>query len=100
MILTKSCTEDIEFQAIFSFVLGLLLAPLSYGLEYTLAFVVLFELYVFAITTCYSPTVKIFDRLIINLFFFFGWVLARIAICRESGFEEFIKSFSQDGLIC
>jgi len=88
--LSKSHTEDIEFQIIFSFVLGIIFAPLSYGIEYTFAFVVLFEIYVFCITSMYPPSVKGIDRININLFFFFGWVLGRIFVCEECGLDHYI----------
>ena len=90
MKIAKVYTEDIEFQIILSFVLGLFFAYFSTGIEYTLFFVIIFELYVFSVTNYYDNSVKFIDRFNINLFFFFGWILARICLCEETGFEYVI----------
>jgi len=95
MNLSKSHTVDIEFQIIFSFVLGLLFSPLSYGFEYTLGFVIIFEIYVFFITSMYPPSSRPIDRILINLFFFLGWIISRIALCKETGLENVIESFNR-----
>ena len=86
--ISKSNIEDIEFQVIFSLALGLLFGQFSYGLFYTFIFIILYEIYVMSITYTYPPSCKFFDRLNINLFFIFGFVISRICFCNETGFEE------------
>jgi hypothetical protein len=81
--------KDVELQIIFSFVLGLLSAPLSYGIDYTIIFIIFFELYVFLITSTYPPCVKIFDRILINFFFLFGWIISRVIFNGEVGIEKY-----------
>ena len=88
MNFNKSYTEDIEFQVILSLAIGILLAPFSWGIMYTVLFVIIFEAYVFTVTSIYPPSVAMMDRVIINLVFFFGWILGRIFYCNETGFEE------------
>jgi hypothetical protein len=88
--LSQTHSNDIEFQIILSLTLGLLLAPFSWGLKFTFLFVVFFEIYVFLITYCYPPNTQFYDRLVINLFFFFGWILSRILFCHETGCQNFL----------
>ena len=90
MQLTNFYTENIEYQMFFSFLLGFLFAPFSWGLSYTLYFVIIFEIYVFLITANYPPQVKCMDRVLINLFFFLGWFISRIIFIEETGCEEAI----------
>jgi hypothetical protein len=89
--LSKMCQEDVEYQIIIALVLGLLIAPISWGLQYTFIFIAFFELYVFSITATYPPIARGWDRIVINLFFIFGWVLSRMLFCNETGFEYSIR---------
>jgi len=90
--LADTYRENIELQIILSFALGLLFAPMSYGIEYTFLFIIIFEFYVFIITTKYPPCIRFVDRLLINLFFIFGWIISRINFCNETGMERFLFS--------
>jgi hypothetical protein len=85
--------SDFEFQVIFSFALGLLLAPFSWGLIFTILYVIFYEVYVILVTASYPPSIKMMDRVVINLFFIFGWVISRIIYCDESGFEPCFDYF-------
>lgn len=89
--IAKSYKEDIEFQVILSLAMGFLFAPLAYRFEYSFAFIVAFEIYVFLVTEIYAPSVRALDRILINLFFIFGWVLSRIAFNNETGFEDYMR---------
>ena len=93
--IAKTNTEDIEFQIIFSLALGLLLGQFSWGLFYTFLFVVFYEIYVCAITNVYPPSCKVLDRLNINLFFIFGFIISRIVFNDETGFEEVCNTFNR-----
>jgi len=95
-IIAKSNTEDIEFQIIFSLALGLLLGQFSWGLFYTFLFIVFYEIYVITITSLYPPSCKILDRLNINLFFIFGFIISRICFKNETGFEEIRDTWNRD----
>jgi hypothetical protein len=95
MQVTKFYTENIEYQMGISFILGFLFAPFSWGISYTLYFVIIFEVYVFLITANYPPQVKGIDRVLINLFFFVGWFISRIIFCNETGCEEALDRISK-----
>ncbi len=90
--LTKMHTENVEYQIIFSLALGLLFAPFGYDLIFSIYFIVFFEVYVFLITEIYPPSTRMMDRVVINLFFIFGWVISRMLYRNETGFEGFFKS--------
>lgn len=87
--MTNSYTEDIVFQAIFSLMTGLFFSMLSYHIFYTISFVILYEIYIIFITRMYPPHVRFIDRVIVNIFFFTGWILARVFYCNETGCEAF-----------
>ena len=91
-ILSEIHTGNVVYQIIFSLALGLLFAPMGYELIYSIYLIIFFEAYVFFITSSYPPAVQTTDRILINLFFIFGWVISRILYRNETGFEGFINT--------
>lgn len=79
---------DLEFQSIFFLAYGILFGGLSSSLLVTMVFLLLYEYYVFQVSQFYPPGVKYFDRIFVNIIFIFGWILGRVLILNETGFEE------------
>ncbi len=87
--LTKFHTLEIEKQCILSLVMGILFGPIGYCLAYSFYFIIFFEIYVFSITYMYPPCVRMYDRILINIFYIFGWVVSRYVYYGKTGFENF-----------
>lgn len=70
-----------------SLIFGLLLAQFSYGVIYTIIFVIIFEICVIYFSRKYPPQVRICDRLLINVFFFLGFFIGRYLCLDEDWFQ-------------
>lgn len=86
---------DIELQCVFFLAYGILFGGISSSLFMTILFVIVYEFYVFNITLYFPPEVRAVDRVLVNIVFFFGWVLGRLLMLNETGFEEPINYFSE-----
>lgn len=80
--------QDLEFQITVSLAFGFLWGGISWGLAWSLLGIVLYEIWVCWITQYYGCAVRTVDRVIVNLFFFIGWILARILTRQSLGEEE------------
>ena len=88
--------KDIEFQIVTSLATGLLFGGLSKTILFTILFVVVFEFVVFHSSKFYPPVVKEEDRFIINLVFFLGWIIGRVLMLNETGFEDAVDFFDNN----
>lgn len=82
---------NIEFQIMFSLFFGLFLGLFSYGLFWTILFIILFEYYIFAYSTLYPPGEQVQNRVLVNVVSLFGWTVSRFLFLRETGFETCIE---------
>ena len=82
--------QDIEFQITVSLAFGFLWGGISWGLAWSLLGIILYELWVCWITQQYGYKIRATERVIVNLCFLIGWVLARILTQQEIGEEETI----------
>lgn len=78
---------NFEFQFLVSLASGLFLGMLSYGLLFTVFFVLIFEIFVFCYGTWNPPAEDVTSRGILNIGFFIGWMISRTLFLRETGFE-------------
>lgn len=81
-----------EFQAIAGLATGLFLGMFSRGLVMIIIFIMAFEYFVWGYDVMKGNPINVMDRVIINLVFFFGWVLSRFLFLRETGCEEAIEN--------
>lgn len=86
--------SDIEFQFISFLAYGLLFGGISKSLFFTIIFVIIYEFYIFHISRIFPPNVRDIDRVLLNVVFFFGWILSRVLFQNETGFEELISYFN------
>ena len=84
---------DLEFQIITSLASGLLCGGLSKTILFTILCVIVFEFVIFHSSKFFPPVVKGVDRVLINLAFFLGWILGRVLMLDENGFEEVVEYF-------
>lgn len=87
--------EDIELQCVFFLAYGILFGGLSSSLFISVIFVIIYEFYVFNITLYFPPEVKAVDRVLVNVVFFFGWIVGRLLMLNETGLEEYIDYFNE-----
>lgn len=87
--------KDVEFQTILFLAYGLLFGGISPSLLFTLFFIMVYEFYVYHISSLYPPQVSKVDRVFINVIFLFGWIMGRILMLNETGFEDTIQYFLQ-----
>ena len=81
------------FQIISAFIIGVLFGPLSWGLYYSIIFIVIYEVLLFHFTKNYPGVYKFQTRLLANLFGIYGWLIGRFLIKNETGFECLCKYF-------
>lgn len=79
--------SNIELQCVFFLTYGILFGGISSSLFVTVMFVIIYEFYVYNISMAYPPAVRSIDRVFLNIVFFFGWVVGRLLMLNESGFE-------------
>ena len=75
------------FQILSAFILGLLFGPISWGLYYSIAFFIIYELLLFYLTKDYPGVYKFQTRFFANVFAIFGWIIGRFLLLGETGFE-------------
>lgn len=92
--------DNFEFQVVASLASGLLFGPFSHNILTTIIFVIIYEFAMFHYTEYYPPKVRALDRVVVNLFFFFGWCLGRILMRNETGFDGFWEDMPNDALHC
>lgn len=85
--------KDIELQIVSSLAMGILFGALTKTILFSLLFILFFEFAVFHYTQVYPPSVRSEDRFLINLIFLLGWVIGRVLILNETGFEDPVKFF-------
>lgn len=90
--MTKKDNAGMELQLLISLASGFLFGPLSYSILTSIVFVVIFEICVFHYSMIYPPEVRYIDRFLINLLFFFGWIIGRRLMLNESGLEGVYES--------
>ncbi len=78
-------------QIVFSFAIGLLFGPISWGLAYFIAFIIIYEIIVFYITSGLSPKWRFLARLGINAAAILGWIIGRWLVLGNTGFEWFAR---------
>lgn len=79
--------RDVNLQIAISLFIGIFFGMFSYGLFWMIIFLFGYEIYIIAVSHVYPPGEKLYDRLILNSAFIFGWIISRILYLRESGFE-------------
>lgn len=79
--------RDVNLQIAISLFMGIFFGMFSYGMFWMILFLFSWETYIISISSFYPPGEKLYDRLIINSAFIFGWIISRILYLRESGFE-------------
>lgn len=84
---------NIEFQCVFFLAYGILFGGISSSLFITIIFVLIYEFYVYHISQFYPPSVQAFDRVLVNIIFFYGWIIGRWLMLNETGIEECIEYF-------
>ena len=82
---------SLEFQAIASLGSGIFFGSFSLGLFPTFCIILLMEFIIFAWGDYKNDAYNMLCRILINVVFFFGWVVSRFLFLRESGFEECIN---------
>uniref|UniRef100_A0A6C0BCE0 Uncharacterized protein n=1 Tax=viral metagenome TaxID=1070528 RepID=A0A6C0BCE0_9ZZZZ len=88
--------DNIEFQIISSFASGILFGGLSRSIFFTILFVLAFEFCVIHYSRFYPPEVMTYERVIVNIFFLLGWILGRILMLNETGFEDIVEFFERN----
>lgn len=88
--------KDVELQIVSSLAMGILFGALSKTILFSLLFIVFFEFLVFHYTSAYPPTVRSEDRFLINLVFVLGWVIGRVLLLNETGFEDPVQFFLEN----
>uniref|UniRef100_A0A6C0AEB7 Uncharacterized protein n=1 Tax=viral metagenome TaxID=1070528 RepID=A0A6C0AEB7_9ZZZZ len=84
-----SIFSDLWFGILFSLFMGLIFGPLSICIEYSLIFLVLYEIFIFAISSDYGHE-KISYRILLNIFYLIGWIWGRWLYLNSTGIEHFI----------
>jgi hypothetical protein len=79
---------DVEFQIIFSLSYGLLFGGVSTQIFSTILLCIIFEFYVFHVSKFYPPSIKLEDRILLNIIFILGWVIGKILIQNKTGMED------------
>ena len=80
----------LEFQAVFSLILGFCCGPFSMGIEYAIIMLIIYEIFIFAITV--DNEYKTESRIVLNIFYFFGWFLGRWLYTGKLGIEHYLDS--------
>lgn len=84
---------DTDFQALFFLAGGILSGGISSSLFISVLLLIIYEFYIFHISRFYPPAVKEFDRFLFNLLYIFGWIIGRILMLNETGFEDVFAYF-------
>lgn len=84
--------KDMPFQLVFFFAYGLLFGGLS-NLYLSIAFIIVYEFFIFHISRFYPPKVKEVDRFLLNLVYIFGWIFGRCMMLNETGFEDLFEKY-------
>lgn len=85
--------KDVELQIVSSLAMGILFGALTKTILFSLLFIVFFEFLVFNYTSAHPPVVKSQERFLINLVFILGWIIGRVLILNETGFEDPVEFF-------
>lgn len=72
---------------------GILFGGIFKNLFFPFLFIVIYEFFIFHITSLYPPEVKELDRFLINIVYVFGIILGRILMLNETGFEDLFGYF-------
>ena len=83
---------DLEFQSIFFLCYGILFGGISGSLLLTILLIIIYEYYVFHVSNFYQPKVREYDRIFVNLIFLLGWILGRVLLLNETGFEDIFEN--------
>lgn len=78
-------------QLVFSFAIGLLFGPMSWGIIYYVIFIIIYEIIIFYITSGLPPTWRLLSRVSINAAALIGWVLGRWLVLGRTGFEWSVR---------
>ena len=81
----------LEFQIVLSFIWGYCSGPMSMGIEYALIMMFITEIIIFSITE--NSLYKTEARILINIFYFSGWILGRWLYTKKTGFEHYQQYF-------
>lgn len=92
--------NGVDFQIFLSLCSGLLFGPLSSSILITIVFVFIYEFALFHYSSFFPPKVKALDRVLCNIFFFFGWILGRKLLLNELGIEGIFESMYPGFTIC
>jgi len=89
------CSENsTEFnQLVFSFALGLLFGPMSWGIIYYVIFIIIYEIIVFYVTSGLEPFWRLISRISINSAALIGWMLGRWLVLGRTGFEWCVRHY-------
>lgn len=85
--------SNIEFQIILFLMYGILFGGICKNILIPFIFIVIYEFYIFHITRFFPPKVRELDRFLINIVYIFGWILGRILMLNETGFEDLFNFF-------
>ena len=83
---------DLEFQSIFFLCSGILFGGISGSLLLTILLIIIYEYYVFHVSNFYPQKVREYDRIFVNLIFLLGWILGRVLLLNETGFEDIFEN--------
>lgn len=84
--------STLTFQLASAIMAGLMFGLFSYGLFWTIIYIIAFEFFIYATLELKNKNYFTDERLLINVVFIFSWSLSRYIYLGETGFEGSIEA--------
>lgn len=75
-------------QGVVGFAFGMMLSPYSVGIEFVISFMVVYEIFIYAITEGKAPYWRLSDRIFVVSAYLLGWVMGRALAGWQDPFRD------------